>query len=149
MAYYCLIPSCLPVDTTSAGHMGSTGGETERAVMVAGFLLSGVCENRKGLGSSLGVPERTGAAGDPDFSEVLAVLLGLGAAEVAAVLAHTLGPCRAPHETREGNKPSIDEIPISNILSKFITTAAKQTQETSMVVYTCGLSFWEIEAGGF
>lgn len=52
--------------------------------MVAGFLLSVVCEDRKGLGSSLGVSECLSEQVllmTLTLAEVLAVLLGLGTAE--------------------------------------------------------------------
>lgn len=78
--------------------------------MVAGFLLSGVCKDRKGLGSSLGVSEclrEQVLLMTLTLGEVLAVLLGLGAAEVAAVLAHTPGPCRAPPETERETSPAL------------------------------------------
>lgn len=76
--------------------------------MVAGFLLSVVCEDRKGLGSSLGVCEcLREQVLLMTLAEVLAVLLGLGAAEVAAVLAHTPGPCRAPPETERKTSPTL------------------------------------------
>lgn len=53
------------------------------------------------------MPERTGAAADPDLSRGSWSPAGSGAAEVAAVLAHTPGLCRAPPETERETSPAL------------------------------------------
>lgn len=102
LANYCLIPSCLPVDTTSAGCLGSMGSETKEGSDGSWFPSVSCLWRQEGFGKLTWcewVPERTGAADDPDFSRGPCSPAGSGDSRVAAVLAHTPGPCRAPPET--------------------------------------------------